>query len=85
MTAGTVLADTRLPLTTWLAAAWYVTNQKSGVSALSLQRALGLARYETAWTLLHKLRRAMVRPGRDRLAGELEVDESFVGPQAPGT
>jgi len=74
VTAGTILADTRLPLTTWLAAAWYVTNQKSGVSALSLQRALGLARYETAWTLLHKLRRAMVRPGRDRLAGELEGD-----------
>lgn len=85
VTAGTVLADTRLPLTTWLAATWYVTNQKSGVSALSLQRALGLARYETAWTLLHKLRRAMVRPGRDRLAGEIEVDETFVGPQAPGT
>ena len=85
VTAGTILADTRLPLTTWLAAAWYVTNQKSGVSALSLQRALGLARYETAWTLLHKLRRAMVRPGRDRLAGELEVDETFVGPQTPGT
>ena len=62
-----------------------MTNQKPGVSALSLQRALGLARYETAWTLLHKLRRAMVRPGRDRLEGEPEVDETFVGAQAPGT
>ena len=79
VTAGTVLADTRLPLTTWLAATWYVTNQKSGVSALSLQRALGLARYETAWTLLHKLRRAMVRPSRERLRGTVEVDEAYWG------
>jgi transposase-like protein len=79
VTAGTIFASTRLPLTTWFQAVWYVTNEKSGVSALGLQRALGLERYETSWTLLHKLRRAMVRPGRDLLAGELEVDETFVG------
>ena len=85
MTAGTIFADTRLPLTSWFAAAWQVTNEKPGVSALSLERALGLGSYETAWTLLHKLRRAMVRPERDRLAGELEVDETFVGRPAPGT
>jgi hypothetical protein len=78
VTAGTIFADTHLPLTTWFAAAWHVTNQK-GVSALGLQRALGLRRYETSWLILHKLRRAMVRPGRDKLAGELEVDESYLG------
>lgn len=85
MTAGTIFADTRLPLTIWFAAAWQATNEKPGVSALSLKRALGLGSYETAWTILHKLRRAMVRPERDRLAGELELDETFVGRPAPGT
>jgi len=84
VTAGTIFADTRLPLTTWFAAAWYVTGTKHGVSALGLQRLLGLGSYETAWALLHKLRRAMVRPGRDRLAGEVEVDETAIGPSAPG-
>jgi len=77
--AGTVLEGTRKPLRTWFQAIWYVTNQKSGVSALGLQRVLGLGSYETAWTWLHKLRRAMVRPGRDRLHGLVEVDETYVG------
>ena len=58
---------------------WWVTSQKNGASAVGLQRILGLGSYETAWTWLHKLRRAMVRPGRDRLTGEVEVDETFVG------
>jgi len=58
---------------------WYVTNQKGGVSALGLQRVLGLGSYETAWTWLHKLRRAMVHPGRDALSGTVEVDETYVG------
>jgi transposase-like protein len=84
ITAETIFADTRLPLATWFAAAWYVTGTKHGVSALGLQRVLGLGSYETAWSLLHKLRRAMVRPGRDRLAGELEVDETAVGPSQAG-
>lgn len=83
-TAGTIFAGTRSPLTLWFAAAWYITNQKSGVSALGLQRALGLGSYETAWAWLHKFRRAMVRPGRDKLTGEVEVDESYVGGVAPG-
>jgi transposase-like protein len=77
--AGTVLEGTRKPLRMWFQAMWYVTNQKHGVSALGLQRALGLGSYQTAWSWLHKLRRAMVRPGRDRLAGEVEVDETYVG------
>ncbi len=79
VTAGTVFEKTRTPLRTWLAAAWYLTNQKNGVSALGLQRVLGLGSYQTAWAWLHKLRRAMVRPGRDLLSGEVEVDETYVG------
>lgn len=58
---------------------WYVIGQKNGVSALGLQRVLGLSRYETAWIWLHKLRTAMVRPGRDRLSGTVEVDETYIG------
>jgi hypothetical protein len=63
---------------------WWVTNQKHGVSALGLQRLLGLGSYETAWACLHKLRWAMVRPGRDRLGGEIEVDETYIGGVEPG-
>jgi transposase-like protein len=79
LTAGTVFQDTRKPLRLWFLAMWFITSQKNGVSALGLQRELGLGSYETAWTWLHKLRRAMVRPGRDNLSGEIEVDETYVG------
>lgn len=79
LTAGTIFQDTRKPLRMWFMAMWYVTNQKNGVSALGLQRVLGLGSYETAWTWLHKLRQAMVRPGRDSLCGTVEVDETYVG------
>ncbi len=82
--AGTIFQDTKQPLRLWFRAMWYVTNQKSGISALGLQRALGLGSYRTAWTWLHKLRAAMVRPGRERLAGEVEVDETSVGGPRPG-
>ena len=68
VTAGTIFQDTRSPLALWFRAMWWVTTQKNGASALGLQRVLGLNRYETAWTWLHKMRRAMVRPGRDLLA-----------------
>ena len=84
ITAGTLFQDTRKPLRLWFQAMWYVTNQKQGVNALGLQRLLGLGSYRTAWTWLHKLRRAMVRPGRDRLSGTVEVDETFVGGPQPG-
>lgn len=77
--AGTVFEGTRKPLRSWFQAIWYATNQKMGVSALGLQRVLGLGSYQTAWAWLHKLRRAMVRPGRDRLRGFVEVDETYVG------
>jgi hypothetical protein len=84
VTAGTIFAGTRTPLTLWFAACWYVVNQKNGVSALGLQRVLGLGSYETAWAWLHKLRRAMVRPGRDLLTDAVEVDETYVGGVRPG-
>ncbi len=79
VTAGTIFEGTRKPLRVWFQAMWYVTSQKSGASALGLQRILGLGSYQTAWSWLHKLRRAMVRPGRDRLRGRVEVDETYVG------
>ena len=78
LTAGTIFSKTRTPLRVWLAAAWYLTNQKQGVSALGLQRVLGLGSYQTAWTMLHKFRRAMVRPERDKLQGVVEVDETYL-------
>jgi transposase-like protein len=79
VTAGTIFQDTRQPLTLWFRAMWWVATQKTGASALQLQQVLGLGSYVTAWTWLHKLRRAMVRPGRDRLAGRVEVDETYWG------
>jgi len=82
--AGTIFQHTRKPLTMWFRAMWWVTSQKTGASALGLQRMLGLGSYYTAWTWLHKLRRAMVRPGRDRLSGRVEVDETYVGGEKPG-
>ena len=84
VTAGTILQDIRMPLRLWFRAMWYVVNQKNGVSALGLQRVLGLGSYRTAWTWLHKLRRAMVRPGRDRLSGTVEIDETYIGGPKPG-
>jgi hypothetical protein len=84
VSAGTVFQDSHLPLVTWFRAMWYVTSQKNGMSALGLQRVLGLSSYKTAWTMLHKLRRAMVRPGRDRLLGTVEVDETYWGSEEEG-
>jgi transposase-like protein len=78
VTAGTIFDKTRTPLRVWLSGAWYMTNQKLGVSALGLKRVLGLGSYETAWTMLHRLRRAMVRPDREMLKGTVEVDETYL-------
>lgn len=83
-TTGTLFQDSHIPLRVWFRAMWWVTNQKSGMSALGFQRALGLGSYRTAWSCLHKLRRAMIRPGRDRLTDRVEVDEAFVGGVDPG-
>ena len=79
VTAGTVLHRSHTQLQQWFRAAYLVTTMTPGISALQLQRQLGLGRYETAWTILQKLRRAMVRPERDRLTGTVEVDEAYVG------
>lgn len=83
--AGTVFEKTRLPLLTWFRAAWMVSSSKAGVSAKELQRELGIG-YQAAWLMLHKLRLAMVRPGRDqdKLSGDIEVDESYLGGPVPG-
>lgn len=83
-TSGTVLHRTHVPLPLWFAAAYLVTTHTPGFSAVQLQRQLGLSRYETAWTMLQKLRRAMLRPERDRLTGIVEVDEAYVGGIEPG-
>jgi transposase-like protein len=79
VTAGTIFEGTRMPLQTWFTAAWWLTSQKHGMSAMGLQRALGLGSYQTAWMMLHRFRLAMVRPGRERLSGLVEVDEAYVG------
>lgn len=78
VTAGTIFHRSHAPLSVWLAAVWYVTSQRDGVSARGLQQALGLGSYETAWAWLQKLRRVMARPEHDRLAGTIEVDETVV-------
>jgi transposase-like protein len=83
-TAGTIFQDTRKPLRLWFQVMWWVVGQKQGASALGLNRVMGIGSYKTAWAWLHKLRRAMVRPGRDRLSGDLEVDETYVGGVEPG-
>jgi transposase-like protein len=79
LTAGTILHNTKTPLTVWFWAAYLMTTDKRGVSALLLQRQLGLRRYETAWMMLHKLRQAMVNLAREPLRGEVEVDETWIG------
>jgi transposase-like protein len=81
--SGTILHNTRIPLTLWFWAAYLMTTDKRGISALLLQRQLQLRRYETAWMMLHKLRRAMVNAAREPLRGEVEIDEAWIGgPQA---
>lgn len=79
VTVGTIFQDTHKPLAIWFRAIWHITSQKNGASALGLQRILGLKNYKTAWLWLHKLRRAMVRPGRDRISGRIEIDETYLG------
>jgi transposase-like protein len=79
LTAGTILHNTKTPLTVWFWAAYLMTTDKRGVSALFLQRQLALRRYETAWMMLHKFRRAMVNFARESLQGEVEVDDTWIG------
>jgi transposase-like protein len=84
VTAGTILEGTRKPLQLWFIAAWEIVGHKYGANAANLQRMLGVSSYKTAWAWLHKFRRAMVRPGRDRLSGIVEVDETYVGGEEEG-
>ena len=84
MTAGTIFDRTRTPLTVWFHACWLFATAKDGVSAQYLQRALEISSYQTAWAMLHRLRSALVRPGRGGLSGTVEVDETCIGGEEPG-
>jgi transposase-like protein len=84
VTAGTIFQDSRKPLRLWFHVMWFLVAQRHGISAKNLMEMLGLGGYETAWTWLHKLRRAMIRQGRDRLQGEVEIDETFIGGESEG-
>ena len=84
VTAGTIFQDTHKPLTLWFRAIWQVTSQKNGASAATIHKVLGLGSYATAWIWMQKLRRAMVRPGRDQLHGRVEVDETYLGAHESG-
>jgi len=84
ITAGTMFDRRRTPLTVWFEACWMFASGKDGLSALSLQRALEIGSYPTAWAMLHRLRSVLVRPGRDRLTGTVEVDETYIGGEEPG-
>jgi transposase-like protein len=82
--AGTIFGQTKTGLSRWFLAIYLVTSSKGGIAAAELKRQLGLGSYQTAWTWLHKLRKAMVRPDRQPLAGRVEADESYVGGPRPG-
>lgn len=84
ITAGTIFHNAKLPMTTIFRALWWVVAQKNGVSAVGLQRILGLGSYRTAWLWLHKFRRLMVVPGREKLSGVVEIDETYVGGEKKG-
>jgi transposase-like protein len=82
--AGTIFQDTRKPLMDWFIAIWWVTTQKNGASSLGLKNVLGIKSNQTAWTWLHKIRKAMVNPNRAKLSGAVEIDETFIGGVAIG-
>ena len=84
MTAGTIFDKTRTPLTVWFHACWLFATAKDGISAQHLQRVLQISSYQTAWAMLRRLRSALLRPGRDRLSGTVEVDETYIGGEEPG-
>ena len=84
VTAGTIFDRTRTPMTVWFTACWIFATGKDGISALSLKRLLEMGSYQTAWTMLHRLRSVLVRPGRERLSGIVEVDEAYFGGEEPG-
>ena len=83
-TAGTIFDRTRTRLTVWLTACWLLASHKDGISALALKRQLEIGSNQTAWAMLHRLRSVLVRPGRERLRGDVEVDETYIGGEEPG-
>lgn len=84
VTAGTIFDRTRTPLTVWFHACWSFATAKDGISALGLQRTLQIGSYQTAWAMLHRLRSVLIRPGRELLAGQVEVDETYIGGEEAG-
>lgn len=84
VTAGTLFDRRRTPLTVWFEVVWAFVSGKDGISALSLQRTLEIGSYVTASAMLHRLRAVLVRPGRERLTGTVEVDETYIGGEEPG-
>jgi len=84
VTAGTIFDRTRTPLTVWFAACWHFVSGKDGISALSLKRTLEFGSYQTSWAMLHRFRSVLIRPGREPLAGRVEVDETYIGGHEPG-
>lgn len=84
VTAGTIFQGTRKPLLLWFHVIWWVAVQKTGVSASNFKDFMGFGSYETAWAWLHKLRRAMIRTNREKLTGEVEVDETYIGGKESG-
>ena len=84
-TAGTVFEDSRKPLRLWFHVMWLMMAQKTGLSARNLCDTYGFGSYQTAWGWLQKFRSVMIRNGRERLVGRVEVDETYVGGKKAGT
>ena len=84
LTAGTVMDSSKKPINYWFKAMWWFTTRKSGVNAVNLKDLLGLGSYSTAWLWLQKLRRCTIRIGREKLSGNIEVDEFYIGGRNPG-
>jgi transposase-like protein len=82
--AGTIFEQTKASLSRWFLAIYLVTSSKGGISAMELQRQMGFGSYQTAWSWLHKIRRAMIRPDREPLQQRVEVDETLIGGARPG-
>jgi hypothetical protein len=85
ITSGTIFQESKKPLLLWFHIMWWIVAQKTGASAYNLKDFMGFGSYETAWTWLHKLRRAMVRTGRGKLSGTVEVDETYIGGNENGS
>jgi transposase-like protein len=81
VTVNTIFHDSHLPLTKWFLATYLICESKKGVSALQIQRVLGIGGYKTAWYLCHRIREAMTRgtAAEPKLSGIVEIDDAFIG------